>query len=192
MTARQQLGKLVTLAFFGNRQLTRLAASGGIHPKAGTDTADDDPVTFSPGSTTQRMVGMQPLGCAAIERGQPQFTARLEADPPAVLGEEHVTTTCCPYDRLRIESVEIAPKQNHRVTVAARINDGPAARCQRKVDSWLSEGQLIDGHRRDRQRPWLLRWSRPFSDGHRHEQSDERADQQPGRCRALPRARASV
>ena len=110
-TAGQQLGKLVTLALFRDRQLMRLAAGGGRYPEAGAETTDDDPVAFSPGSTTERIVGMQPSGCAAVERSRPQFTARFEADSPAIISEEGIASTLSADDRFRIESVEIAPEQ---------------------------------------------------------------------------------
>ena len=49
---------------------------------------------------------MQQPGCAAIERGRPQFTSRFEADSPAIIGEEGIASTLSPDEEFWIESVE--------------------------------------------------------------------------------------
>ena len=82
----------MALSLLRSGQLTRLAAVGGNHPQPGADATDDDSAAFSPGSAAQGLVGVQPLGGATIQSGRPQLAAHLEANLPAVTGEEDIAS----------------------------------------------------------------------------------------------------
>ena len=145
--AREYLRQLVTLSRCRNSQLTRVAPSGRSYPEARAYAADDDPVVFSPGTSAQRVVGNQQPGSAAIERRRPQLAAHFEPDRLAIMREEHVASSCAAGDGLRIQAVEITPKEQVLAAVIARKNHAAARWRHGEVDARLGQVGPVDDER---------------------------------------------